>query len=534
MKRKIKENIHLILTAIVTIIILIISMTISRNVVFSNEIQDMGFYYFTLISYSILVFVATYFIIRFIKNIVKKDEFSIKMLKHFAIYFGILLIFLILIWPGYWVWDEIWIIDSTTNGVMYTWQSVITQLFYAYAMLLIPSPVGITIIQAIIISLCIAFLHTKIEKRFNKKCYNIIIYILMLTPAIIINDLYALRLQLYAYVMLVLFTNLIFDYWDKKKINLPKAIFLYFLSALIILWRSEGIIFLIIIPVLMAIAYKSLRKISIVVLMIVINAVTYLGYSKIIPSDSRYQTIIFMNPLSIMLQEDLKGDNIQEDLEKIDKVMDVELIKENPSYIETPAYWNYQNTIFRDDYEEHMTEFYMAYIDIVINNPMEFLEARVKTFLASSGMDDSTAKVGAFTEYFINETDKSEAITEFLDKYKIMNPINANLKVSIETSLVGVGNAKETIMRPIFWNVVPILLLMFIVMIERLIHKDFIVCMIILSLFAKTVVVFLTAPASYFMYYLPEYVCGMVIIVLSIYKRIEEKKILKLESNYKT
>ena len=51
--------------------------------------------------------------------------------------------------------------------------------------------------------------------------------------------------------------------------------------------------------------------------------------------------------------------------------------------------------------------------------------------------------------------------------------------------------------------------------------------MIILSLYAKAGAVFLTAPASYFMYYLPEYICGIVIIILSIYKRIEEVKEVK-------
>ena len=410
---------------------------------------------------------------------------------------------------------------------MYTWQSIITQLFYIYSMLLIPSPVGITIMQIIIISLCIAFLHTKVEMRFNKKYYNIIIYLLLLTPAIIINNLYALRLQLYAYIMMVLFTNLIFDYWDKKELKLLKAVFLYVLSALIILWRSEGIIFIFILPILMTITYKNLRKIYLVLLMLIINIITYLGYSKIIPSDSRYQTLIFMNPLSVMLQEELKGDNIQEDLEKIDKVMDVKLIKENPSYIETPAYWNYQDTIFREDYKQYMGDFYKAYADIIINNPVEFIKARIKTFLLFFGMDESTSKGGAFTRYFSGNTEKSEAISNFLDKYKIMNPINKELKVSVETLLAGVEEAKDTGIRPVFWNVLPILILMFIILIERLIHKDFITTMIILSLYAKAGAVFLTAPASYFMYYLPEYICGIVIIILSIYKRIEEVKEVK-------
>lgn len=95
----IKNNIHLIITIIISLIIITVSMTISKKIVFSNEIQDKSFYYFSLISYCILVFLITFFIVRFVRKIIKKDEFSIKLLKHFIIYFGIMIIVLMLIWP---------------------------------------------------------------------------------------------------------------------------------------------------------------------------------------------------------------------------------------------------------------------------------------------------------------------------------------------------------------------------------------------------------------------------------------------------
>lgn len=510
------------MTILLSVITIIWAMSFSRKRIFCNEIQDIKFYYFILISFSVIIFIVNYYIINWIKKIIDGDQFSRKLVKHFSIYLGIMLIVLLLIWPGYWVWDEIWVIDALENGFTYTWQSVLTQLLYAYSLLIMPVPVSITIMQTIVISLILAFVNTKIEEKFENKWCNIIVYILFLLPSLLINNLYALRLQLYGYLMLLLVTNLIFDYWDKKEISKSKIILMQLLSIPIIVWRSEGIIFFILIPILMAITYKNLRKIYIIAIMIIINILAYVGYGKAFPSDSKYQTIIFMNPLSIMLQEELKGENIQQDLENIDKVMDIKLIKENPSYVETPAYWNYQSTIFREDYKEHMGKFYKAYLDIIINNPLEFLQARMKTFLASNGMDKEYREIGAITKYF-KEEKENQAIDQFLEKYPIMNPLNRELKVNVETMLLGSESWANSLIRPAFWNVIPILLGMFIVMIERVIRKDWCISLIYLSLFAKTAIVILTAPASYFMYFLPEYICGSVIIALSIYKIIEEK-----------
>lgn len=527
MKEILNKKIHLIVTLIVSIIVIVMSMTISKERVFGENIQNIKFYHFILVTSAILTVIITYWIVEFVRRLIIGDIFYRKLAKHFLIYLGIMSIFLIIIWPGYWVWDEIWIIDAINNGMVYTWQSIITELFYAYSLLLIPSPVGITIIQTIIISLIIGFMQAKIEMKFKKKLYNIIAYILFLTPAILINNLYALRLSLYAYFLMLLITILIFDYWEHKELNKLKAIYMYLLNSIIMLWRSEGIIFLFIIPILIAIVYKNVRKLYIVGVMILINLITYVGYEKIVPSDSKYKTVIFINPLSVMLQQNLKGANLQEDLEKMDKVLDINLIKEDPNYLEISSYWNYQNTIFREDYKEHMSEFYEGFIDVVINNPLEFISARLKTFLASTGLDITYREKGAFTTYFSSQTNnKTEAITEFLDKYKIMQPINRELKVNVEMTLLGCNNI--TMIRPIFWNVIPILIAVFILMIERIIHKDYIIVLVSLVIFVKTVIVFLTAPASYFMYYFPEYIVGLNIIILSIYKSIKERNKCKL------
>ena len=342
-------------------------------------------------------------------------------------------------------------------------------------------------------------------------------------PAILINNLYVLRLQLYTYFLLLLSVTLIFDYLEKKQIGKEKLLLLYLLSAILILWRSEGLIFIFAIPVLMAITYKNLRKVYVIGLMIIINICTYIGYSKIVPSNDKYGMVIFINPLSIMLQEDLQGENIQEDLEKIDKVFNLELIKENPNYNDIESYWKYNDTLFQEDYQEYKGEFYKAYADIIINNPISFINARLKTFLATNGMDSEYREIGNFTDYYSRENPTNASIELFLSKFEIMNPINKEVKNEAEMFLLGSGKYANTVIRPIFWNVVPVMIGIVLIMIISLIKKKYIFTLLSLTLLAKSAVVFLTAPASYFMYYLPEYICGIILILLYVFINIRKE-----------
>ena len=525
MRELLKDKKQWIFTCILTIIFLAFSMGVSKDIVFNTEAKNINFYHFILISFAIIIFIISFYLVRFVRKIITGDVFCKKFLKHFLIYLGLMMIFLMLIWPGYWVWDEMFVIYEVQASSVFTWQSIITQLVFAYSLLIIPSPVGITIIQMIIISLIVAFLNTKVELKFGKKLYNIIIYIVFLLPAILINNLYVLRLQLYTYFLLLLFVTLIFDYLDKRQIGKEKLLLLYLLSAVLILWRSEGMIFIFFIPILMAVTYKNLRKVYIVGLMLLVNICTYIGYSKIVPSNDKYSLVVFINPLSVMLQDDLKGENIQEDLEKINQVFNIELIKENPNYNDIESYWKYSDTLFQENYQEHKGEFYKAYADILINNPISFLNARFKTFFATNGMNTEYRELGNFTDYYSKENSTNASIELFLSKFEIMNPINKELKNEIEMFLLGAGKYENTLIRPVFWNAIPIMIGIFIIMIISAIKKDFIFSILSLSLLAKTAVVFLTAPASYFMYYLPEYICGIVLIVLYIFINFRKEKI---------
>ena len=219
-----------------------------------------------------------------------------------------------------------------------------------------------------------------------------------------------------------------------------------------------------------------------------------------------------------MLNDNLKGKNIGKDIKSINKVLKVDVLKKYPDHHESKAFWTWQ--VITDDFQKHLSEFKKAYIDIIINNPFTFLKYRINTFIASSGIEDdyTPLSTGNLT-YYYNDLEVKEWVVDIIKNNSDMHPLNNNLRNTTEKILLGVDENDVLLNKyyqKIFWNVIPMLLLMLLSLIISLIKKANLLLLIELSLCAKTIITFLTAPASYFMYYLPEYICAPVLFVISI------------------
>lgn len=529
-----KEYIKAGISAILTIITLIYSVNICLPIVFKNattlEQRTHTFLFITtLVCFIIFIFTMWNIVINIAQKLYRKDINTKKYLKYFGIYFTIMIVFLLLIWPGHWVWDEIFIIENTSNCNVFQWQSVITQIYYGVILLLIPHPVAITIIQIILISMIIAYIQTRTELTYNNKWLNLILYGVFLFPSIIINNLYVIRLTIYSYIMLLLASILIFDKINKEEISIAKAILLIILSTLIILWRSEGIIFLVFIPIMLLITYKKLRKpifATLICAILILNSYIYKSALKKY-EDPMYNLVIYINPLSIMLQQPLNGD-VEEALANLDKVFSIEEIKKYPSYQEIVAYW--EGNAIRENYKENADKVMRNVVKIILNNPISFISARLKTFIASSGMDfTANNEVDSRFLNLILFNEDSWQVKQIQNEYAGFTPINPKLKTGVETFLMGVikqseNNIQITPIKVIFWNFLPILIIISILLIIKFIKKQWLIFTLCLSILAQAGIVFLTAPASYFMYYFPEYITGILIISICVFEYIKGVK----------
>ena len=535
------EYIKIFIATVLTIITMVYSINICIPMVFTRAItleqRTKNFLFITiLICYIVFVFVMWNFIISIIQKLYKKDTNTKRYLKHFGIYLSIMSIFLLLIWPGHWVWDEIFIIENISSCNIFQWQSVITQIYYGVILLLIPLPVAITIIQIILISMILAYIQTRIELTYNNKWLNVILYILFLLPSIIINNLYIIRLTMYSYTMLLLFAILLFDNINKKELSIYKTILLIFLSTLIVLWRSEGIVFLVFIPIMLMITYKNLRRPVLAVLICAILLFNSYIYKNAIKKyeDPLYDLVIYINPLSMMLQEDLNGD-IEEALANIDTVFSIEELKKYPSYEEIPAHW--KGNVFRPDCEKNANKVLSNFIKIIINNPISFIKARTKTMIASSGMDlKAHNEVRSRFLGVISFNEDSWQVKGFQEAYKCVNPINSKIKVAVETFLMGAtaeDSVKSTPIRVIFWNFIPVLIIVLLIFVIKLVKRQWLMSIMCIAILIQACTIFLTAPASYFMYYFPEYICGIFIICINSFEYLKIKKEKKNDRIFK-
>lgn len=526
---KIKNSRGKYLEPVIVLVLSVLSVIVSRKwiqpqIFDMTKVNDNKHIFIECVFFIILLIFYKY-IIKFIKEIKNKEQYYCLWLKKFLIFAIINCIFLILIWPGHWIWDETTLLTAATKTEVNIWQSYITVIYYALCMMAIPYACGITIIQSLFIAFVMSYVSTNLYMIYKKKSVSIALYLVMLIPSVILNNLRPLRLQVYAYILLLLFCILIFDKIYKRKLTLHRSLVLLILSSLLILWRSEGIIFCIVIPVLMLIVYnkKGMNYIK-TALIVVLNIIILLSYNRVLNSmkdwveqaKKKYSVTVYVNPLSQMIQEDLHGKDLDKNLENIDKVLDLEILKKYPSYTEIPAFWEEDNFL-RDNFEEHLSEFKKSYIKIVLDNPILFLKARIKTFLATCYYENNIGTPGISLVKYYTDSNNSDAFTDdFLQNYKFTSAINAKVKVNVETFLMGAKlktQGYNKIILYLFWNVLPVMIICTINIVISFIKKRYEYLCMFLALMCNSAIIFLTAPANYFMYYFPMYVTGIIVSI---------------------
>ena len=87
-------------------------------------------------------------------------------LQVFGIYFSILLVMLILLWPGTWQWDDIGVLAGARCFDVLPWQHVLSSFFQNIFLQLIPTPGGVILVQLVIAAVIVSYAVTDFEMTF--------------------------------------------------------------------------------------------------------------------------------------------------------------------------------------------------------------------------------------------------------------------------------------------------------------------------------------------------------------------------------
>lgn len=501
---------------------------------------------FTIVILKILHLIFLYFLCAKIHSLFeqKKETKTKNEIIISAIYFIILISTLLLIWPGAWSWDDIVILRNAASYELTPWQHFFTGLLHVLSLQTIPIPSGVMIMQSLIAAFIVGYCVSNLSMIYGKnktqiRILQIFLIMITLLPPVIMYILAGFRMGMYSYIELLLITEMIIIYKEQKKLTIKDIIKISFLTIIISAWRTEGIYY----PIFMLILYYILGKkviskkmaiISILIVMIFNIAVGKIN--NIMIGNNNYSITATTESVTALVRNSTEED--KQELEIIDKVIDVQFLKDNPKMSAEKAYW--EKDVVREYSDEEYSNYLKAYIKLALRHPDTVIKAMWEMFVKSgSGFGENseqttrsmfpgTIKIYKFGE---NAWSRWNSVTSRVEKYK--KPLNLELRETVIRFLCGSNSEnKLTIIHNIFWNLfIPFILILF-SLIYKLIKKEWFMVFLILAVIARIPIIFLTAPAPYFMYYLSTYLCSYVISIIVIFECVmnlkNKKKIMGL------
>lgn len=435
---------------------------------------------------------------------------------------------LLLIWPGYWVWDEMLFSYPLSVGYVWDWQGILTYLYQAVGVALVGSVQGVMLIQVATVAGVTGWIVGETSAMLSRPALAWWVAVPAAFVPTVLDNLYPLRLTEYAYIALAVLFSLFLMIRQPRRFRSPgRAVFVVACSSgVLMMWRGEGIVFLFA-PVVAAVALGFFRKGGIRPIVrattaccsiLVIAAMHFVNAAYTSP---RYEFTAYLSPLSRIVQIGPEDATERELYEQIDRVIDIDLLKRHPSDFEIPAYWS-EPDLVSADFESNMKEFRNATLMLFLRHPRVYLENRVASFLAASGIDGPVAQVrnGAG---FIDPPDESVARERAV--FEQLNPIATPISVptrnaTVQWMLTIDDSGAKTVVTPFVWTVIPSICALILVCGTMLYYRAWLMACLPAMVLASAGLVFLTAPGSYFMYYFPAYLIGWfslaIMIVLAV------------------
>ncbi|KXK25804.1 MAG: hypothetical protein TR69_WS6001001410 [candidate division WS6 bacterium OLB20] len=511
---------------LITLALLLISVSWADRIAFPDVSLRPAVYLYFKLGYAAVIFAAATFLTHFIIRVLEHDRFYLSWLRHGAVYLLIMAFLLLFTWPGYWRVDEFYTFEYVRELKYSSWQSYITMLYYTFSLMLFPSGVLITLWQIIMQSFAVGYILARLKTVFPDGRRYLFGYIPFLLPAVLLYNLNPMRMTMYAYLEVLFVFTLLLAYTGRLRVRYRHIAVLSVGITLLALWRTEGIYYLILGPLALILAMgKRSRAFLLRSLLIFVTtfAVTYLYISvRSTPEDreeqARYSVTAFVNPLSVMLQSELRSEDLETRLAAIDRVVSLESLQQYPSYNEVPALW--VGNGLRPDFEDHLPEFRRQYLLLVAENPGLFLDARIKTLLSTNGFDAvHPSAPGTLTQYYRGRD--VQWVDGFVENNRFSSPVNMSLREDTIDILRGVNplDGSSTIFTPVFFSFIPHLLIHTAGTFVALVRRRWFWVTVGLLILLRVGLMFLTAPANYFMYYLSVYLVSSFLIVYWLLRR---------------
>lgn len=497
---------------------------------------------------SLLHLVFLYFLVHHTKHFIiniRDDKYK-TVLYIASAYFILNIIILLLTWPGLIRFDDLLCFSCIREYTFYVWQHFITALYYLLCMKTLPFATGLIIIQVYIIALIVGYSISSIAFAYvddirSRKVLIVLLFLSVNFLPVMSYSLSGYRIALYSFFELLFIAEIITIKKQDGIIEKDRLTGLVILCIIIAVWRSEGIYYIILFPVLlMFIKDKIEKKTSIIFYCAVVAIISMLmvKLNNIAISSNDYSiTATFMPLPELVINADKERD--KEILSEMDKVINLNVIYQNPNESAERLYWD-KDLIKKGYSNADYKNYIRAYLKLVFRHPLTAFKPMWNNFLASAGIttiengypllrsnlyvydilfEEQSEMDRLIDENILPHTELYEYKKQPLTKKEWDNidsifkkPINRKLRTAVTRIIAGINSrGRVTILYRIFWNFFIPLILVMICFIYKILKRDWFIAAVILLVLCRTALVFVTSSAPYLMYYIPAYMSAYIL-----------------------
>jgi hypothetical protein len=332
------------------------------------------------------------------------------------------------------------------------------------------------------------------------------------TLPVVFETVQPLRMTMYSVVALLALGKVVLTGLRPGLVGNPyrELVGLAALVTLLAFWRTEGLFYLVLLPVMavrLGVVRDLRRGAAAAALAVAMSTALVVGGAALTTQTTQpeYTITALYNPLSVMVAEGVRGGDVAHDLALLDTVVDVSVMRQHGDYSDVPGFW--VPGAVRPGYAAHMRDFYRGAVDLIEHNPVEFAVARWKTFWATNGLDPAYARAQP-GDLFLDRT-TSPRIAQFERDNAAAAPLDQDLRLEVLRDLQALdASGRQTGLRPFTWTLLPTLAGLVLLVVAQLARRRWSAALVPALLLVHTGAVLVTAPADYFMYYLPVFVVG--------------------------
>lgn len=445
----------------------------------------------------------------------------------FSMYFTILAILLLILWPGTWNWDDIGVLFSIRQYHLNAWQHVLTSMYQMILLQILPFPGGIILLQNLLIAVIAAYSIVQLEQhvfrvpilgnQFADTFFKIIPFLL---PPVLMYQFSGYRIGIYVYLEFLMMVILTTTYKDRIQWSYKKAFFVCVLSSLVCTWRSEALLYLPALCIAFLFFYREFMGKKMAIFCLAALLISFAGiqhWQKSSLGNSNYEIISTARQVAILVRRSDQTKD-QQELQAIGKIVDLNIIRDNPKSHGESLYWN-KKFVKKDYSKKDYQEYLKSIMKLTLKYPFVVFYERMKLFYDGAIVPriDNTATARLFDP----KSNNTNGIQFKSAKWVANKPILQNTRKMLINAL---GDANHHIRHTILWSCLVPFITLAAAVFYFIRKRNWLVVILTGAIWAKVGVVILTAPAAWLMYYLSFYFLGYILLIYSILYFIKQRR----------